>query len=39
MGGQQAFFGVNFADGRIKGYPTAGGAGGPPRSRPRAFAA
>ncbi len=22
MGGQEAFFGVNFADGRIKGYPT-----------------
>lgn len=24
MGNQQAFFGVNFADGRIKGYPQAG---------------
>jgi hypothetical protein len=25
MGGQAAFFGVNFADGRIKGYPQSGG--------------
>ena len=24
FGGESAFFGVNFADGRIKGYPTAG---------------
>ena len=24
QGGQEAFFGVNFADGRIKGYPTSG---------------
>jgi len=24
MGGNETFFGVNFADGRIKGYPTAG---------------
>jgi hypothetical protein len=28
MGGQEAMFGVNFADGRIKGYPTTGGPGG-----------
>ncbi|MDP7289492.1 MAG: DUF1566 domain-containing protein, partial [Phycisphaerae bacterium] len=28
MGGQQAMFGVNFADGRIKGYPAVGGPGG-----------
>ncbi len=28
MGGTQAMFGVNFADGRIKGYPAAGGPGG-----------
>jgi hypothetical protein len=27
MGGQQAFFGVNFADGRIKAYPQNGGRG------------
>jgi hypothetical protein len=27
MGGQRAFFGVNFADGRIKGYPQSGGPG------------
>lgn len=25
MGGNRTFFGVNFADGRIKGYPTTGG--------------
>ncbi|MBE7439773.1 MAG: DUF1566 domain-containing protein [Spirochaetales bacterium] len=29
MHGQQAFFGVNFADGRIKGYPQAGKPGDP----------
>ncbi|MFL7870952.1 MAG: DUF1566 domain-containing protein [Anaerolineales bacterium] len=28
FGGQQAMFGVNFADGRIKGYPTNAGPGG-----------
>jgi len=28
MGGTQAMFGVNFADGRIKGYPAVGGPGG-----------
>ncbi|OAN50799.1 hypothetical protein A6A05_11785 [Magnetospirillum moscoviense] len=28
MGGEAAFFGVNFADGRIKGYPQNGGPGG-----------
>ena len=28
MGGQECFFGVNFADGRIKCYPTAGQPGG-----------
>jgi hypothetical protein len=28
FGGQQAMFGVNFADGRIKGYPTNAGLGG-----------
>ena len=28
FGGQQAMFGVNFADGRIKGYPTIAGPGG-----------
>lgn len=28
MGNQQAMFGVNFADGRIKGYPAVGGPGG-----------
>lgn len=28
FGGQQAMFGVNFADGRIKGYPTGSGQGG-----------
>jgi hypothetical protein len=28
MGGQRAFFGVNFADGRIKGYPQSGGPAG-----------
>jgi hypothetical protein len=28
FGGQQAMFGVNFADGRIKGYPTNTGPGG-----------
>lgn len=28
MSGQAAFFGVNFADGRIKGYPQGGGPGG-----------
>ncbi len=28
MGGQTAMFGVNFADGRIKGYPATGGPGG-----------
>ena len=28
MGGQQAMFGVNFADGRIKGYPVSSGPGG-----------
>ncbi|KIL97650.1 hypothetical protein CCC_00711 [Paramagnetospirillum magnetotacticum MS-1] len=27
MGGEKAFFGVNFADGRIKGYPQNGGPG------------
>lgn len=27
FGGQQAMFGVNFADGRIKGYPTGSGRG------------
>lgn len=27
MGGDRAFFGVNFADGRIKGYPQDGGPG------------
>ena len=27
MNGQKAFFGVNFADGRIKGYPQMGGRG------------
>ena len=28
FGSQQAMFGVNFADGRIKGYPTSSGRGG-----------
>ena len=28
MGGASAMFGVNFADGRIKGYPAVGGPGG-----------
>jgi hypothetical protein len=32
MGGSETMFGVNFADGRIKGYPTQMGPGGQPKT-------
>ena len=32
MGGAETMFGVNFADGRIKGYPTQMGPGGQPKT-------